>query len=173
MFNFPNVLEPVRKNKQIYMHASGHARTIHHIPAPPLTPVSTIVSYPHRCSSAGWDGNQGDSDRRGRSGCSHTLRVRRRFCFAYIHLSLLQGGNTQHSSVFMYIYMHACINIYSIYIDVCVHIYLVMFTVVYFLTSLRVSPSDPVTGGGDPDRNRSIKAGDTAVAAGNTPNETV
>lgn len=56
--------------------------------APPLT---AVVSYPHRCSSAGWDGSRRDSDRCGRSGCSHILRDHKCSCLAYIHLSLLQG----------------------------------------------------------------------------------
>lgn len=74
------------------------------ISAPPLTTISTIASYPHRCSSAGWDGSQGDSDRCGRSGCSHTLHDHKCSCLAYIHLSLLQGGNTEWTS-FIYEYM--------------------------------------------------------------------
>lgn len=73
-------------------------------------PVSTIVSYPHRCSSAGWNGSQDGSDRCARSGCSHILHDHKCFCSACIHLSVLQGGNKERHHIYIhaYIWIHRC-----------------------------------------------------------------
>lgn len=83
--------------------------------------ISTNVSYPHRCSSVGWDGSQGDSDKCGRSGCSHTLRDHKCSCLACIHLSQLQGGNR------VYPHHYTCINSIWIYRCMCIYIIIILY----------------------------------------------
>lgn len=52
---------------------------------------SSSVSYPHRCSFAGSDGSQGNSDRCGHLDCSHTPHDHKLFYSAHTHLSPLEG----------------------------------------------------------------------------------